>query len=302
MKWLFICVWLVSILFFYFRGKIKPTFGKTFIDHSVILAPLNALLILCSEKKFRSGPFISKEHFSNMELITENWRVTRDEACGLLEQGQIKKTEKNNDVGFTSFFKYGWKRFCLKWYGFEYPSALASCPRSVAILKKVKCIKAAMFAELPPKGKLNPHRDPFEGSLRYYLGLSTPNSEKCYIDVDGQRYWWKDGESMIFDETFVHEARNDAEKTRLILFCDIARLQKNHHLQSIAEWISVKVMSAAVSPNTPADKTGFINRLSTIYWTYDNNRKKLKAWSKNVYLITKWMLLLEVIFCLTFFL
>ena len=47
-------------------------------------------------------------------------------------------------------------------------------------------------------------------------------------------------------------------------------------------------MSAAVSPNIPADKTGFINRLSTIYWTYDNNRKKLKAWNKNVYLITKW--------------
>ena len=234
--------------------------------------------------------------------MTENWRVFRDEACRLGEQAQIKKTERNNDVGFNSFFKYGWKRFYLKWYDFEHPSALDSCPRSVAMLKKVKCIRAAMFAELPPKGKLNPHRDPFAGSLRYHLDLSTPNSEKCYIDVHGQRYWWKDGESMIFDETFVHEARNDAEKTRLILFCDIARLQKNHHLQSIAEWISVKVMSAAVSPNTAADKTGFINRLSTIYWMYDINRKKLKAWSKNVYLITKWVLLLAVVFCFIFYL
>ena len=75
MKWLFICVWLISILFFYFRGKIKPTFSKIFIDHSVLLAPLNALLILCSKEKFRSGPFILKEHFVDMELITENWRV-----------------------------------------------------------------------------------------------------------------------------------------------------------------------------------------------------------------------------------
>ena len=75
MKWLFICVWLISILFFYFRGKIRPTFGKTFTDHSVIIAPLNALLILCSKEKLRSGPFISKEHFVDMELITENWRV-----------------------------------------------------------------------------------------------------------------------------------------------------------------------------------------------------------------------------------
>ena len=99
---------------------------------------------------------------------------------------------------------------------------------------------------------------------------------------------------MIFDETFVHEARNDTGKTRLILFCDITRPQKNRLLQSIAEWLSNKIMSAAVSPNTPADKTGFINRLSTIYWTYDNNRKKLKVWNKNVYLITKCMLLLTI--------
>ena len=144
------------------------------------------------------------------------------------------------------------------------------------------------------KGKLNPHRDPFAGSLRYHLALSTPDSEKCYIDVDGQHNSWRDGESVIFDETSVHEARNDTEKSRLILFCDINRPQKNRLLQSIAEWLSNKIMVAAVSPNTPADKTGFINRLSTIYWTYDNNRKKLKAWNKDVYLATECMLLLPI--------
>ena len=75
MKWLFVCIWLISILSIYFRGKIKPTLSKTFIDHSIILAPLNALIILCSKEKFRSGPFISKEHFVDVERITENWRV-----------------------------------------------------------------------------------------------------------------------------------------------------------------------------------------------------------------------------------
>ncbi len=133
MKRLLICVWLISVLFFCFRGNVRPTFVKTLIRHSVIILPLNALLI-------------------------------------------------------NFFFKYGWKRFYLKWYGFEHPSVLASCPKAVTILKKVQCIKAAMFAELPPKGKLNPHRDPFAGSLRYRLGLFAPNSEKCYIDVDGKRY------------------------------------------------------------------------------------------------------------------
>ena len=163
----------------------------------------------------------------------------------------------------------------------------------------MKCIKAAVFAELPSKRKVSPLKIHSE-SLRCHL--SNPNSEKCYIDVDGQRYWWKDGESVIFDETFVHQARNGTKKTRLTLFCDIARPQKNRHFQSIAEWISHKGMSAAVSPNAPADKTGVINRLSTLYWSYENNKKKLKAWNRNVYLITKWILLLVVAFYFIFYL
>ncbi len=68
-----------------------------------------------------------------------------------------------------------------------------------------------MFAELPVGGVLNPHRDPYAGSLRYHLGLITPNDDRCYIDVDGERYSWRDGQGVVFDETFIHTARNDAE-------------------------------------------------------------------------------------------
>ncbi len=73
----------------------------------------------------------------------------------------------------------------------------------------MKCIKAAVFAELPSKRKVSPLRDPFAESLRCHLKLSNPNSEKRDIDVDGQRYWWKDGGLVIFDETFVQQAKSD---------------------------------------------------------------------------------------------
>lgn len=70
-------------------------------------------------------------------------------------------------------------------------------------------------------------RDPFAGSLRYHLGLLTPNSERCRIVVDGQAYHWRDGEAVMFDETFVHWAENTTDKTRLILSCDIERPLNN---------------------------------------------------------------------------
>ena len=51
-------------------------------------------------------------------------------------------------------------------------------------------------------------------------------------------------------------------------------MQKNRHLQFIAEWFSNKPMSSAVTPDLLADKTEFINSLSTIYWAHHKNKEK----------------------------
>ena len=53
--------------------------------------------------------------------------------------------------------------------------------------------------------------------------LVTPNSEACRIFVDGEPYFWRDGEAVMFDETFIHWAENKTPTTRIILFCDIER-------------------------------------------------------------------------------
>jgi len=110
-----------------------------------------------------------------------------------MQAGEIKRSEQPNDVGFNSFFKSGWKRFYLKWYGDNHPSAVELCPRTIELLNGIGTVKAAMFAELPPGSKLVRHRDPYAGSLRYHLGLDTPNDPGCYINVDGQNYAWHDG-------------------------------------------------------------------------------------------------------------
>ena len=48
------------------------------------------------------------------------------------------------------------------------------------------------------------------------LGLSTPNSDNCRTHVDGQPHAWRDGEDVMFDETFVHWVKNETEQTRVI--------------------------------------------------------------------------------------
>ena len=90
--------------------------------------------------------------------------------------------------------------------GHDLASAAQKCPRTVELLNQIPSIKAAMFASLPPGARLVRHRDPYAGSLRYHLGLRTPNSDQCRIFVDGEMYSWKDGEAVMFDETYIHRA------------------------------------------------------------------------------------------------
>ncbi|CFP58271.1 dioxygenase [Bordetella pertussis] len=161
----------------------------------------------------------------------------------------------------------------------------------MAILKSLPKVKAAMFAELPPGGKLNPHRDPFSGSLRYHLGLATPNDDRCYIAVDGESYSWRDGESVVFDETYVHEAHNKSEGNRIILFCDVERPLKWRWAEAFNRWFGRVVMSAASSPNDAGDQTGAINKLTHAHWVIDQKRKQFKAWNRTVYKATKWGLI-----------
>jgi beta-hydroxylase len=293
MKWFIPALWLISILFAHYRGQVRQPWRRVFLDHSVFLAPVNAFMVLTS--RVPTTPYVATEDIPGLQELQANWTTIRDEAVQMAELRRIKAAEHNNDIGFNSFFKYGWKRFYLKWYDARHPSAEELCPRTVAILKQIPQIKAAMFAELPPGGQLNPHRDPFSGSLRYHLGLVTPNDDRCYIDVDGQRYSWRDGEGVVFDETYIHEAYNKSPENRIILFCDVERPLKWRWAEAFNRWFGRVVMSAASSPNDSNDQTGAINRMTHYHWLFEQKRKQFKNWNRPLYKAIKWGLVVVVV-------
>jgi beta-hydroxylase len=152
-----------------------------------------------------------------------------------------------------------------------------------------------MFAELPPGGKLNRHRDPYAGSVRCHMGLVTPNDDACYIDVDGQRHSWRDGQGVVFDETYIHEAHNNTEHNRIILFCDIERPVTMAWVAALNKWFSRVVMSAASSPNDGRDQTGAINKLTHYHDKLEAKRRAFKQWNRTVYKLTKYSLITAIV-------
>jgi len=254
-------LFVLCVLLVHLRGRVRLRFDRQLVDHSAVFAPYNLLMYAFSAVPAR--PILDRRGFPQLDLLQANWEAIRDEALQLFDEGHIRTAAKNDDASFNSFFKQGWKRFYLKWYGEPLASAEALCPKTVALLNAIPGIKAAMFATLAPNSKLNPHRDPFAGSLRYHLGLVTPNSRDCRIFVDGEEHAWGDGKDVVFDETFVHWVENKTDQTRVILFADVERPLRTRWMSAINHRVGAFMGRITASPNSDGgtEKTGFVNRL-----------------------------------------
>lgn len=285
-KTLCIASYICSITYIHLRGNVRLKTLRQLTDHSSLLAPVNAIMYLFSAVP--KTPYLDVTHFPELKVLRDNWEIIRDEAAVLYKEGYITASEKYDDIGFNSFFRRGWKRFYLKWYQNPLASARELCPKTVALIESIPSINAAMFTLLPQNSFLYEHRDPYAGSLRYHLGLVTPNDEECCIYVDGNRYHWEDGKDVLFDETFVHHAKNTTSKDRIILFCDVRRPLTNTIANKFNALFSRTVMKAASSKNLPTEQVGFINKSFKYLYQIRLVGKRLKNYNRRLYYLTKY--------------
>ncbi len=274
-----------------YRGQARwDGFGEYIRKGWPIFTPFNCLLYLFTAPKARPA-IMDMSQFPELKELEENWEVIRREALELMAEGGFDQiTDKDSasyyDIGFRTFYKYGWTKFYVNWYGYTHESAKRTCPKTVELLSKIPQVNGAMFSVLPPGGQLTRHLDPVACSLRYHLGLDTPNDDRCYISVDDQTYSWRDGEPLLFDVTYLHFAHNDADKSRLILMCDIERPMSP--IGKLLNWPYKLLMRATVVPNTDEDKRGFANKtFSTLVPLLDKS-KRLKETNLPAYKALKY--------------
>jgi beta-hydroxylase len=281
-----------SIVYVYrFRGVTRyGSLAEYFRKGWPIFSPLNCALYMTTLPRGAKA-ILDPAQFPELDLLRQNWQTIRDEGMELVRQDYFDATKRPGtsayyDVGFRTFFKYGWSRFYVTWYGYTHHSARRLCPRTVAILRRVPAVQGAMFAYLPPGGQLTRHADPIAISLRYHLGLATPNSDACFINVDGRNLSWRDGEVLMFDETYLHYVRNDTESDRLILMCDVQR--PLNPLGAVLNFFYGGVTRATVVPNTPEDHRGLANRVFAGLAPLLARSKALKSTNRPLYLVLKW--------------
>jgi beta-hydroxylase len=295
-KFIVLYAFVASAMYVHYRGRVRHGFFRQLTDHSTLMAPYNALMYLFSAVPNR--PYVDVQRFPELAPLSANWQTIRAEALQLFDEGRIRAASTYNDLGFNSFFKTGWKRFYVKWYDEPLPSAKALCPKTVALVQSIPGVNAAMFALLPPGSKLGAHRDPFAGSLRYHLGLVTPNADTCRIIVDGQPYAWRDGEPVMFDETFIHTAENRSDVTRIILFCDVERPLRTPVMRALNHLVKTTVIRASQTENAPGDRVGVLNHIFNGAYRVRLIGKAIKRRSVVAHYTLKWLILGSLLYAI----
>ena len=283
----------LSALYTHYRGRDRLNFRRQATDHSTFLAPYNCLIYLFSGVP--PTPILRVEDFPALLPLRDHWRTIREEALRLQEAGYIRAPDRHDDLGFNTFFRKGWKRFYLKWYGDPLPSAQSLCPRTVDLLRAIPSVHGAMFALMSPQSHVGKHRDPFAGSLRYHLGLATPNSDDCRIFIDGTPYSWRDGQDMVFDETYVHHFENRTDETRIILFCDFERPIRNRVMRAVNRWVIARILPLTATRNVEGEKVGFANRVFAVLYPARRPLRSFKKAHRRIYYVFKYLMLVATV-------
>ncbi|MGH3380969.1 MAG: aspartyl/asparaginyl beta-hydroxylase domain-containing protein [Actinoallomurus sp.] len=126
---------------------------------------------------------------------------------------------------------YDWRMFYLYAMGEVAEENAALCPRTIAVLKKIPNLFQASFSILDPGKSIPEHEGPYYGYLRYHLGVEVPTDNPPRIRIRDHVHTWKDGESILFDDSWNHEVINNSAERRVVLIVDVLRpMPRKQHL------------------------------------------------------------------------
>jgi beta-hydroxylase len=253
-------IYAVSFTYIFHRYRDHLPLKRYLSNHVLLLAPLNFLCTYFTVGEQKA--VFTTNTVPGLDTIKANYPIIREEAKALRDAGVFHRKPSVDQPGYNTFEKGGWRLYTLKWYAKTCGQAAAKmCPKTCAIIDSIPSVRSAMFTVLPPGARLGRHHDPVASSLRYHLGLLTPNSEKCALTLDGVEYPWFDGEELLFDQTYLHSAVNNTDTLRVILFCDVEKTQLRKFVKPIADAVDYGL----VAKFTGADDKGARSWISTAY-------------------------------------
>lgn len=225
-----------------------PWEGRSFPQRHVTHAVNKFFFRNCGGRE-RPAFYDIDETCPELRLLDENWPVIREEFDRLLPHSQHLPNYQDLDEAQTHIASVGpgnWKVFVLNAMGREPRRSRETCPRTCALLERIPNLFQAMFSILEPGKSIPPHRTGWLGYLRYHLGLKVPKSHPPSIRVKDRWYTWEEGKSVLLDDSWEHEVRNESDEVRAVLIVDVLRPMAAHaHLTNKLLSVGARYVYAA---------------------------------------------------------
>ena len=172
-----------------------------------------------------NDPVFQTDDFPWAREIEAEWHLIRAELDKVLvRKGELPAFHEISSEVRSISSDQNWKTFFLCGYGIKSEQAIEQCPQTWRLLQKIPGLKSAMFSIFEPGKHLPPHRGPYNGVLRFHLGLLVPDEpDKIGIRVEDTLCHWQEGKALIFDDAYEHEAWNHSDKVRVVLFVDFEK-------------------------------------------------------------------------------
>ena len=192
---------------------------------------------------FRKLPAFERDlrEYPELAVLARNYQTIREE-CESLIQSSLRIPGMEELTSYTSggIHQIAWKSFMFK-SGTFIDENCALAPKTAALLRGIPGVYTAFFSVLEPKQHIKAHWGYWKGFVRYHLGVVIPDNNrdsKCWIRINpnaqartgdreqivqGEKYYWHEGEAVLFDDTFLHDAANESDQVRVVLFLDLAR-------------------------------------------------------------------------------
>lgn len=199
-----------------------------------ILYNLITYIMMSFNSLVKSEPILDIDSkFSEHEKIKKKWKTIRDELLNNINKLKIPNYNKINSRGKDLMGdNINWGILGLRLYGNDIKENIKHFPKTWEILKDIPNLSTITFSILDPKKYIPPHSGPYKGIMRYFLCLDIPDGE-CYLLVDGIRYDFKNGDDILWDDTYTHSVLNNTNDKRMILLCDVYRSDLNPITQKI---------------------------------------------------------------------
>lgn len=169
-------------------------------------------------------PVLDPDDFSFAAELSANWQAIRDEAMAVAHDPDAVPALDEISPDHSGIAPAGkWRSFFLHGYGYPVEANLARCPSTAAVIARIPDLNSAFFSILKPGTHIPDHRGVTKGLITCHLGLIVPKQGDCRMRVHDSIVRWREGECLVFDDTYRHEVWNDSDETRVILLIQVKR-------------------------------------------------------------------------------